>query len=77
MEEMDPYDAKKVLENAQASAMVDLSGIEESERTITTDGYTIKLNIVRPEGEKGILPVFIFIHGGDGYSAIIQRISEW
>jgi len=27
-------------------------------------GYTIKLNIVRPEGVKGVLPVFIFIHGG-------------
>jgi acetyl esterase/lipase len=64
MEEMDPYDAKKVFESAQASVTVDLSGIEESERTITADGYTIKLNIVRPEGEKGILPVFIFIHGG-------------
>jgi acetyl esterase len=64
VEEMDPYDAKKVLENAQASVKVDLSGIDESEKTITPDGFTIKLNIVRPEGEKGILPVFIFIHGG-------------
>jgi acetyl esterase/lipase len=64
MEEMDPYDAKKVLENAQASVEVDVSGIEESEKTITTDGFTIRLNIVRPEGEKGTLPVFIFIHGG-------------
>src|SRR5690606_22178843 len=27
-------------------------------------GYRIKLNIVRPEGQKGILPAFIFIHGG-------------
>ncbi len=33
-------------------------------KTITSDGYTIKLNIVRPAGVKGILPVFIFIHGG-------------
>src|SRR5690606_19532405 len=31
---------------------------------ISADGYNIKLNIVRPEGVKGILPVFIFIHGG-------------
>jgi acetyl esterase/lipase len=50
--------------NAQASVKVDLSGIDESEKTITADGYPIKLNIVRPEGVKGTLPVFIFIHGG-------------
>jgi acetyl esterase/lipase len=50
--------------NAQASVKVDLSGIDESEKTITADGYPIKLNIVRPEGVKGTLPVFMFIHGG-------------
>jgi acetyl esterase/lipase len=50
--------------DAQASVSVDLSGIEESEKIITADGYTITLNIVRPEGVKGTLPVFIFIHGG-------------
>lgn len=43
---------------------VNLSGIEESEKTITADGYPITLNIMRPEGVKGTLPVFIFIHGG-------------
>ena len=64
MQEMDPYDAKKLFENLQASVKVNLSGIEESEKTITADGFTVKLNIVRPEGERGILPVFIFIHGG-------------
>jgi hypothetical protein len=42
MEEMDPYDAKKVLENAQASVEVDVSGIEESEKTITTDFFRIR-----------------------------------
>lgn len=57
-------DARKVLEDAQSSVNVDLSGIEESEKTITQDGYTIKLNIVRPQGNKNKLPVFIFIHGG-------------
>jgi acetyl esterase/lipase len=56
--------ARQVLVDAQASVPVDLSGIEESEKVITADGYTITLNIVRPEGVKGTLPVFIFIHGG-------------
>lgn len=64
LEALPPLDAREVLVGAQASVTVDLSGIEESEKTITADGYTIKLNIVRPEGSKGRLPVFIFIHGG-------------
>lgn len=64
LETLPPLEAREVLVNAQASAPVDLSGIEESEKTITADGYTIKLNLVRPEGAKGKLPVFIFIHGG-------------
>jgi acetyl esterase/lipase len=64
LEEMSPYNARKVLEEAQASVKVDLSGIEVSEKTITTDGYTIPLQIVRPAGERGVLPLFIFIHGG-------------
>jgi len=57
-------DARNVLAFAQASAKIDLSGIDESEKTITADGHTIKLNIVRPEGVKGKLPVFMFTHGG-------------
>lgn len=64
LETLPPLEARQVLVNAQASVKVDLSGIDESEKTITADGYPIKLNIVRPEGVKGTLPVFIFIHGG-------------
>ncbi|MBD2097224.1 alpha/beta hydrolase [Trichocoleus sp. FACHB-591] len=64
LETLPPSEARQVLVDAQASVPVDLSGIEESEKTITADGYTITLNIVRPEGVEGILPVFIFIHGG-------------
>lgn len=64
IESLNPIEARKVLSDAQASVKVDLSGIEETEKTITADGYTVKLNIVRPEGKKEILPVFIFIHGG-------------
>lgn len=56
--------ARQVLIDAQKAFNVDYSGIEESEKTIEADGYTIKLNIVRPEGVSGLLPVFVFIHGG-------------
>jgi acetyl esterase len=65
LETLSKEDARNVLVGAQAGVKVDLSGIEESEKTITSDGYTVKLNIVRPEGAKDKqLPVFIFIHGG-------------
>jgi acetyl esterase len=64
LEKMPPLEARKVLEGAQASVPVDLSGIEESEKTINADGYEILLNIVRPAGATKKLPVFIFIHGG-------------
>jgi acetyl esterase len=57
-------DARNVLINLQGSVLVDLSGIDEIEKAIIQDGYSIKLNILRPNGKKGRLPVFIFIHGG-------------
>jgi acetyl esterase/lipase len=64
VESLSKEDARNVLVRAQASVKVDLSGIDVSEKTITQDGYTVTLNIVRPEGAKGTLPVFMFIHGG-------------
>jgi acetyl esterase len=58
-------DARQVLVGAQASAKVDLSGVETTQRTIEQDGYTVPLHIVRPTGTADtVLPVFIFIHGG-------------
>jgi acetyl esterase/lipase len=56
--------ARQVLIDAQKAFKVDYSGITESEKEIQADGFTIKLNIVKPEGAKDELPVFIFIHGG-------------
>jgi acetyl esterase/lipase len=64
MEQMTPVEARAVLTGAQTSVQVDESGVEISEKTITTDGLTIKLNIVRPAGVTGVLPVFMFFHGG-------------
>jgi acetyl esterase len=64
VESLSKEDARNVLVNAQAALKVDLSGIEISEKTITADGYTVKLNFVRPAGVKEKLPAFIFIHGG-------------
>lgn len=56
--------ARQVLIDLQNSATVNLSGIEESEKVITADGYNLKLTVVRPQGAKDALPAFMFIHGG-------------
>ncbi len=65
MEEMEPDEARKVLEGAQSSVEVDVSGITESERDIQQDGLDVHIHIVKPaEAKEDRLPVFIFIHGG-------------
>jgi acetyl esterase len=64
LEKLSPVEARQVLVGAQASVEVDVSGIEESEKTIQAGGYEIKLNLVRPAGKTEKLPVFIFTHGG-------------
>jgi len=64
LESLGVLEAREVLVGAQSSVEVDLSGIEESEKIIQSEGYSVKLNIVRPAGVSGVLPVFIFIHGG-------------
>ncbi len=64
MEAMTPSEARKVLEGAQSSVKVDLSGVEVSEKTIQQDGISVKLYIVRPAGISLALPAFMFFHGG-------------
>ncbi|MFT3825987.1 MAG: alpha/beta hydrolase [Chitinophagaceae bacterium] len=64
LETLSPAEARKVLEGAQTSVPTDLSGVDVSEKTITQDSLTIKLFITRPAGVKGVLPVFMFFHGG-------------
>ncbi|WP_449398091.1 alpha/beta hydrolase [Chryseobacterium wanjuense] len=64
LETLSPKDARLVLVGAQKSVNFDYSDIEESERTITQDGQTVKIHIVKPKGAKAGLPVFMFFHGG-------------
>jgi len=64
LETLSPTDARLVLVGAQESVKYDYSDIEESERTITQDGQSIKVHIVKPKGAKAGLPVFMFFHGG-------------
>ena len=64
MEEMQPDEARKVLEGAQQSVKVDVSGIDITEKNITQDGIDVKLYVIRPAGVQGVLPAFMFFHGG-------------
>lgn len=64
-EEMTPEEARKVLEDAQKSVSVDVSGITETEKEISQDGHNLKIVVVKPEDKKDdVLPAFVFIHGG-------------
>ncbi|HEX7641920.1 MAG TPA: alpha/beta hydrolase [Burkholderiaceae bacterium] len=62
LETLSPADARQVLVGAQKGAK--LPPADVSEKTLTVDGKQITLNIVRPAGSKGVLPAFIFVHGG-------------
>jgi acetyl esterase/lipase len=64
IEQLSPADARKVLQSAQQSVIVDYSGIEESERIINQDGEEVKVHIVKPAGAGQDAPVFIYVHGG-------------
>lgn len=64
IEQMHPQEARAVLAGAQAGAKAKLAPAEVSEKTVTLDGKPVKLTIVRPAGAKGILPAFMYFHGG-------------
>ncbi|WP_153797166.1 alpha/beta hydrolase [Foetidibacter luteolus] len=64
METMQPADARKVLEGAQSSVEVDISGVDIEEKTISQDGLSVQLFIMRPSGQTAALPAFMFFHGG-------------
>jgi acetyl esterase/lipase len=64
MEQTKPAEARKVLEGAQNSVKTDTSGVDITEKTITQNGISVKLFIVRPSGKSEVLPVFMFFHGG-------------
>ena len=62
LETLSPADARAVLVGAQADAK--LPPADVGEKTITIDGKPLKLTIVRPAGTNGVLPAFMFFHGG-------------
>lgn len=65
VESLSVEEARRVLADVQAAVHVDLSGVEESERTIESEGRRLRLHLVRPVGTgHERLPAFVFIHGG-------------
>lgn len=64
MEQLSPAEARAVLEGAQTSVEVDLSGVSLYRKTINQNGLSINLDIVRPTDTQETLPVFMFFHGG-------------
>lgn len=64
IETLTPAEARKILVDAQASVPLDLPACDLEEKTITQDGLEVSLTIVRPAGNKAVLPAFVFIHGG-------------
>jgi acetyl esterase len=52
------------LTGLQNQTQVDMSGVEITDKTITMDGLSVPVHIIRPDGKSGKLPVLLFIHGG-------------
>jgi acetyl esterase/lipase len=64
IEELSPADARAVLTGAQESVKFNYADIREAQKTITFQGASLVLNVVKPAHAKGVLPAFIYIHGG-------------
>jgi acetyl esterase/lipase len=53
-----------MLTGLQNKTPVDMSGVKTTEQTITEDGQTVKIYIMKPEQVIGKPGVLLFIHGG-------------
>src|SRR2546427_9053632 len=64
IEQMTPQEARAALQGLQSSVKVALPQADVARRTISSEGETLKVVVVRPVGVTGTLPVFMFFHGG-------------
>ncbi len=55
---------QEILTGLQNMTPVDMSGVTTTEQTITQDGQSVKLYIMKPEHMTGKPGVLLFIHGG-------------
>jgi acetyl esterase len=61
--EMTPADAREVLEDAQSSP-VSKPPVNEEWITVSSPAGDVRVRIIRPQGEDGMLPVIVYMHGG-------------
>lgn len=61
--ELSIQEARNVLINAQTGNYEKLA-VDIDERTITQDGRTVSIRIVKPKGSKEKLPALMYFHGG-------------
>jgi acetyl esterase len=62
LETLPPAEARQVLVSAQKGAILPPCDVED--RQIEQDNLQVRITIVRPKGSTGVLPVFMFFHGG-------------
>ncbi len=55
---------QEILTGLQNKTHVDMSGVNTTEQTITQDGQTVKIYIMKPEQVTGKPGVLLFVHGG-------------
>ncbi|MGO4726899.1 MULTISPECIES: alpha/beta hydrolase [unclassified Inquilinus] len=55
---------QEILTALQSQTPVDVSGVTTTERTITQDGRSVKIYVMKPEHVSGKPGVLLFIHGG-------------
>jgi acetyl esterase len=55
---------QEILTGLQNKTPVDMSGVTTTEQTVTQDGRTVKLYIMKPQQVTGKPGVLLFIHGG-------------
>src|ERR1700744_4063716 len=55
---------QEILTDLQNKTSVDMSGVSTTEQTITQDGQTVKIYIMKPVRTTGKPGVLLFIHGG-------------
>lgn len=64
MEDLTPAEARAVFTSLQKSVPLKLPPADVSTVSISEEGVTIDLTVVRPAEEQQIVPAFMFFHGG-------------
>src|SRR5262245_54059179 len=64
LEQLSPLEVRRMFSEIQSGAPIDRTTTEVATRTISVDRGIVKLTVVRPAGAVGVLPAFMFFHGG-------------